>query len=244
MLRDRSDDFYGARLVADARLHLGSIMNGQFSEPFFSSMCRIIHYQFYLGYKTFEGKEIKLAGIKDFLYNFNYGLGLKASTVNVFCTNCAKLSLKDKSQSRYSIKFIEWLKRQDETFDFPTDVFEFRRVCNNAREVFRGNRREIWLRINLAKKLYREHPELLTEIGPEEKYHDIVDCCDAHGLYKKPKVIPARLYNDPSEKQLERLARSLSKMLSKDQKRALIAKMIELYRVEQEKNVDHITQDA
>ena len=90
MLKDRSDIFYGARLVADARLHLGAVINGGDGELFFTTMWKIIDNKFYLGYRTFDNREIKMGGVKDFIFNFHHGLGIKKVTLATFLANCAK----------------------------------------------------------------------------------------------------------------------------------------------------------
>jgi len=122
MLKDRSDEFYGARLVADARLHLGAIVNNESSEAFFVTMCKIIKNEFYLGYKTFTGKEIKLSGMKDFIFNSNYGLGIKRETMPTFLANCAKAAVKDKTQAQCAKRFVKWLGEQHDNTIYRTSI--------------------------------------------------------------------------------------------------------------------------
>jgi hypothetical protein len=238
MLKDRSDEFYGARLVADARLHLGAIMNGQYSEPFFVTMCKIISQEVYLGYKNFSGKQVKLSGIKDFLYSFHHGLGLKASTIDLFCLNCTKLALKDRSQSKYAFRFVDWLKKQDEKFVFPEEVFELRKIYAQISLEQRTDRKEKWRQLSLAKKIYSTNSELLSGIGAGKKYKNVVDCAEALGLLKKPRLIRQNLYNNPTERNLFLLAKQLSRILAPRERRCLIANMIEIYKAEQGENVD------
>lgn len=232
MLGDRTDTFYGARLVADARLHLGAIMNGQYSEPFFVTMCKITSQEVYLGYTTFTGKEVKLKGIKDFLYNSLYGLGLKASTIHVFLANCAKAAINDKTQTQYSMRFIRWLQKQDDIFAFPQEVFEYKRLRFFIVSRYRKRKSEMWLRLGMLASLYNQMPHLLQDVGPGRKYPDIVKCCEEHYIAEASKKLrPIELYKNPTLDQVHKLAEKLDERLDKLKKRALIAKLIELYKL-------------
>lgn len=235
MLKDKTDEFLGARLVADARLHLGAIMNNQYSEPFFTTMCRIIHYKTYLGYKTFTGKEIKLSGIKDFLYNSSYGLGLRPSTIHQFCANTCRLSLKDKTQTRNAVRFVDWLRTQDDKFVFPLEVFEYRRVRAQIDLATRADRKERWRQLKIAQKIYDNNPEIFFEIGEEKKYKNVVDCADALGLEKKPYIIRSNLYNNPTERNLQLFSKAIARVLTQEQQKVLIVNMIENCKLRQER---------
>lgn len=230
MLRDRTDEYLGARLVADARLHLGSIMNGQYSEPFFLTMCRIVHYKVYLGYKTFEGKKVELKGIKDFLYSAHYGLGLRRETINRFHANISRLAMKDKSQGKNALRFVDWLRQQDKEFYYPLEVFEYRRVVNEIDLLNPVNRTERWRQLRLAESLFIKHPEVLALIGADRKYKTVHDCADDLGLKKKKKVLRPYLYQVPTDVNLKRLAKQLCQMLELDEQKTLITNMISQYK--------------
>lgn len=232
MLGDRTDTFYGARLVADARLHLGAIMNGQYSESFFVTMCKITSQKIYLGYITFTGREIKLKGIKDFMYSSLYGLGLKTTTINIFLANCARVAINDKTQTQYSVKFMRWLQKQDDIFDFPQEIFEYKRLKLSIATKYRRRKSEMWLRLGMLTSLYNQKPHLLQHVGPDRKYPDIVKCCEEHYIAEASrKLKPIELYRNPTLTQVYKLAEKLDERLDKLKKRALIARLIELYRM-------------
>jgi hypothetical protein len=233
MLKDRSDPFYGARLVADARLHLGAIVNGEHSEAFYVTMCKIIKNEVFLGYKTFTGKDVKLAGMKDFLFNSHYGLGIKKPTLATFLANCAKAATKDRTQAQCAKKFSRWLCEQNEHFDFPQEYFEYRRIDGYIHTRYRNNRREKFRRLALLKRLYNQYPETLQQIGLGRKYKDVTDCAQDLGFWeKKQNLKPLALYKHPTILQVQDLAEALSKRLDRKKRRVLIAKLIEIYKSE------------
>lgn len=230
MLKDTSDEFYSARIVADARLHLGAIINGQYSEPFFVAMCKIMSNGIYLGYKTFGNRDVKLSGIKDFFFNSNYGLGLKRTDISQFLANCTKAALKDKSQSQYAFRFIRWLKEQDPVFDFPQEYFEYKRIKLAISKKCKKDKHEMWRQFYLAEKVYSQHPNLLSEIGVGRKYKDIVECCNKEGIQESSKTIRLELYSMPNIFQVHNIAKKLHDRLDSLHRKALIAKLIELYK--------------
>lgn len=237
MLGDIHDEFYKARLVADARLHLGMIMNGQYSEPFFIAMCKIMSHEAYKGYKTFAGKEVKLSGIKDFLYSTHHGLGLKPMTINTFLANCAKAAIHDKTQTQYSMKFIEWLKGQDSIFKFPQELFELKRIRSELSLKYKKGSKARVTRLNMLMQLYTQKPHLLQEVGHERKYEDIVKCCEEHDIYEvRQKLKPIKLYRNPTLEQVRELAALLSGRLDRLERRVLIASLIEIYKRDQQSN--------
>lgn len=232
MLGDRSDTFYGARLVADARLHLGAIMNGQYSEPFFVTMCKIMSQDVYLGYTTFTGKEVKLSGIKDFLYSSLYGLGLKPATINIFLSNCSKAAINDKTQTQYSMRFIKWLQAQDPIFAFPQELFEYKRLRYWVACKYKRRKSEMWLRLGLLLSIYNQKPHLLQDIGVNRKYPDVVQCAEENDISEVSKKLrPIELYKNPTVDQVRKLAEKLDERLDRRKKRVLIANLIELYRL-------------
>lgn len=245
MLGDKTDTFYGARLVADARLHLSTIMNGQYSESFFVTMCKITSQQIHFGYVTFTGKEIKLKGIKDFMYSSLYGLGLKPSTINLFLANCAKVAVNDKTQTQYSIRFMRWLQRQDDIFNFPQEIFEYKRLKLLIAVKYKKRKSEMWLRLGMLTSLYNQMPHLLQHIGEDRKYSDIVQCCEEYQIAEASKKLkPIELYRNPTLEQVYKLAEKLDdRLLDKFKKRALIARLIELYKASDSSDDSKIASD-
>ena len=56
----KKDPHYGALLIEEAKLHLGTVMAGQDSEPFFSAMLQIVEDRIYLKYTTLRNQEVEL----------------------------------------------------------------------------------------------------------------------------------------------------------------------------------------
>jgi hypothetical protein len=239
MLNDRKDDFYGARLIADARLHLGSVINGSKSEVFFVTMCKIVKNQFYLGYKTFGGRDVKMSGVKDFLFNSNYGLGIKKITLSTFLANCAKAGVEDKTQLQCAARFAKWLGEQNEGFDFPQEYFEFLRIKHYIEIRYKRKKREMFRRLAVLKRLYDQYPHLLERIGAEKKYGDVIDCAVDVGFLEKPlQVGSASLYKNTSDEQMKKIARKISDRFGKYKTRVLIASLIEVYKLKKEQERD------
>jgi len=227
MLGDPNDIFYPARLVADTRLHLSTIMNGQYSEPFYMNMCKIVELKIYLGYLTVKGKEIKLKGIKDFFFNVCYGLGIR--DYNQFIANLTKTCLKDKSRTKYALKFIEWLRKEDSSFNFPQELFEYRRLMISVRYMKRiSKKRQFWL-YSAVREMYEHHPHLLEKIGEDREYKTIEKCYFDNGLgHRKEKIKPIALYNEPTLAEVEQLADVLYDRLGGHKTKYLILKMLEI----------------
>lgn len=231
MLKDRGDEFYGARLVADARLHLGAVINNGESEVFFVTMCKIVKNNFHFGYKAFNNKDIKMSGMKDFIFNSSYGLGIKKATMAIFLANCIKAATKDRTQAQCAAKFVKWLGQQSDSFDFPQEYFEYRRIREYLNVRYRNKNREKWRRIALLQKLYHQYPDQLQHIGGERKYRDITDCAQDLGFWEKKQTLkPLALYKEPTILQVEDLAKKLSERLDRKKRRVLIAKLIEIYK--------------
>lgn len=245
MLGDKSDLFYGARLVADARLHLGTVINGEASEVFFVTMCKIIDEKVYLGYRTFTNKEIKLSGAKDFLFNVSYGLGIKRITLATFLANSAKAAVKDKTQQQCAVRFARWLAEQHEGFDFPQEFFEYLRIKYYLKKKYKNTNRDKYRRLYLLDKVYNQYPHLLEQVGADKKYKDIFDCAQDIGIWeRKKKLRPISLYINPTADQVRRLAEDLSLRLDRFERRTLIARLIEIYKQEAVDNGDQCDADA
>ena len=234
MLRE-DDIFYDARLVSEARLHLGSIINGQYSEPFFVAMCKIINRKTYLGYKTLRGIDVKMGGIFDFMFNFHHGLGMNKRNISTFLANCAKFAIQDKTQSKYAYRTVEWIRKQDARLDFPQSYSEYLRLSHSIKRSPRIARRQKSVMLHNLKKLYVMYPHLLEDIGPGRKFKDPVECCDHYSLRSQPQAVrPVTVFKDPSRAAIQKLARDLHDRLTDSGRRLLIANMITLYKIEQQ----------
>lgn len=230
MLKDKNDDFYGARLVATARLHLPSVMAKQKSPFFFEVMGEIIEKRIYRGYKSIKGKDVKLSGIKDFFFNYHYGLGIRDLPDFLGC--CAHLESRDNSKQKHARRFIDWLKKEDpESFAFPAPYWEYRRLMTALNEMkWAPDKKNRYY--GMMKKMYDTHPEILQDIGPGRKYESIPEAYKKEGYIIEPKRIKSiRLSQYPTYKEVEKLARELNSRLDKLKNRVLIAKLIEIYKI-------------
>lgn len=231
MLRDRSDDFYGARLVADARLHLGTVINGHSSEVFFATMCKIIDRKVFLGYKAFNGKEAKMMGVKDFIFNANYGLGIKKASLSIFLANCMKAAVQDKSQGQYAKRVARWLAKENESFDFPQEFFEYLRLFDQIKQTHKYGTANYWRAMQLLARLHNQYPMSLQHVGDGRKYKTVFDCAKDFTIWEKPeRLTPIKLYKHPTVVQVQELAENLSGRLDMKKRRILIASMIEIYK--------------
>jgi len=237
MQSSKDDIFYDARLVADARLHLSTVMNGQYSEAFFVTMCKILSRKTYLGYKTFTGKDVKLGGILDFIYNSNYGLGIKTNSINQFVSSCARVAIQDKTQSQYASKMISWLKNEDDRFDFPEEYFQYKRLRTCVRYMSSKNKLRKYEAISLLDMLYNGYPHLLKDIGAGRKFKDVFDCCDHYLLRNRRETLkPIKHLRFGTVEGCQIIAEKLYKRFERRHIRAMIAKLIELYKADQEKS--------
>jgi hypothetical protein len=237
MLGDQHDDFYDARLVADARLHLSTIMNGQYSEPFFVTMCKIMKRETYLGYKTFRGKDVKLKGIIDFFYSKHYGLGINQHSINLFLANCSQVAIEDKTQTQYAYRLITWLRGQDPRFDFPAEFFEYKRLCTVLRYMPKRLKKERWRQQKLLLMLYKSYPHLLKEIGSGRQFKNIVECCEHYKLCSQFETVRLiKFYKNPNAHAVKALAEDIHERLDKHKRRVLIATLIELYKRDDKEN--------
>lgn len=223
---NKGDPFYGAMLVEDARLHLGTVMAGQDSEPFFMTMLKIAEARVYLGYTTIRGKEVKLKGIKDFIHSVYYGLGVR--NLGEFILVVTKSALKERSKNRYAYKFIDWLKEQDEVFKFPESFFEYRRIIA---EITRNRRKKKFDKIidyRTVKYLYQMQPELLAEIGPGRKYKNVQECYYANGYGEKKEALkPIKVFKNPTNLQVEEVGRRLFQRFGSAKSRILALNLLE-----------------
>ena len=220
----KGDPFYGALLVENARLHLGTVMAGQ--EPFFMAMLKIAESKVYLGYTTIRGKEVKLKGIKDFIHSVYYGLGVK--NLGEFILAVTKSALKEKSKNRYAYKFIDWLKEQDQTFRFPESFFEYRRIVKSIALDRKKKKFHKILDYRTAKFLYQMQPDLLAEIGPGRKYKNVQECYYANGYGEKKQILkPIKVFRNPTNLQVEEVGKLLFERFGSAKSRVLALKLLE-----------------
>lgn len=222
----KHDPFYGAMLVESARLHLGTVMAGQPSEIFFADMLRIIDAKIYLGYKTLTNKDVKLSGIKDFIHNFHYGLGVK--DMAAFLCALTTAAVKERSAKRYGYKLIDWLKAADPVFDFPPALFHYRRLMTQINRKGRINdRSRIW-KLSIAKFFYLDHPHLLEQIGPGRKYKTVEQCYFEENFSEKRQSLkPVKMFSNPTIHQMDEVAEILFRRLGRGKARLLASKLVE-----------------
>lgn len=231
----KGDPTYAAMLVASARLHLGTVMTGQASEHFFSDMLRIIEGRFYLGYTTLQGKEAKLRGIKDFIHNVHYGLGVR--DMQTFLCAVAKAAYKEQSKARYGYRFIDWLKAEDPVFDFPRELFEYRRLVRATRFNRKLKRVEKMKEYNILRMFYQNHPHLLYHIGPGKKYPTPTHCYFGEGFSETRKTLkPIKLFRNPTVFQLSQTAEVLVNHLGPGRSKILVSQLIDC--IENRKTAD------
>jgi hypothetical protein len=225
----RSEE-HDAVLVANARLHLSNVVNGNMSELFFEAMEEIIKRKVYLGYTTINGRQARLGGVKDFFYNFHYGLGIK--NLPDFLATCARLDADGKSRDGQIRRFIQWLHEEDpDSFEFPDSYWEFRRL-RIAISKMSGPTEKKYHYLNLLKLIYLNSPDELKYIGPNRKYNSLPK---AYKEIIKPHVrkvlTPIKLFQYPTVSEIEKLARELYSRLDKYKTRILIARLIEVYKL-------------
>jgi hypothetical protein len=224
-MTDKDDPYYGALLIEEARLHLGTVMAGQDSEPFFVAMLKIVEIKAYLGYTTIKNKKVQLKGIKDFLQSVYYGLGIK--DFEGFIANVVKSSLKERSRNKYAHQFIEWLKEQDPVFCFPPEYFEYRRVNRMIFYNKRMQQRAKLLSYKWARFIYNTQPELLSMIGYDRKYKTVEACYYGEGFEEKRQILkPIKTYQNPTEFQIGQLADSLFERLGKAKTAVLASELL------------------
>ena len=190
-------------------------------------MMRIVEAKVYLGYKTLNGKSAKLSGIKDFIYNSHYGLGVR--DMQEFLCGVTEAAYKDDSRRKYGYQFIDWLREQDPTFRFPEEFFEYRRLMAMVVKVKHKTpiRRFGW-RVNVIKFLYREHPHLLSLINSDGKYKTIEECYFSEGIAEKMETIkPIKIYSNPTSPQLEKIAEVFYHKIGPAKTRLLAYKLIQ-----------------
>jgi len=222
----KQDPHYGAMLIEQARLHLGTVMAGQDSEPFFMAMLQIIEAKIYLSYTTLKNKEVKLKGVKDFLQSVYYGLGIK--DIEAFTANVAKSSLSEKSRNKYAHQFIEWLKTQDATFQFPPEYFEYRRIIKSIYYNKKIPKKKKALYYKWARFIYNTDPALLNDIGWDRKYLTVEACYYGEKFEEKQRILkPIKTYRNPTDFQLDQLADSLYVRLGYGKSRMLALKLME-----------------
>lgn len=226
---DKQDDFYDARLVQNARLHLPNVINGQSSPLFFEAMVEIVRRNVHKGYLTLKRRHIKLSGIKDFLHNYHYGLGIR--DIAGFLSACVDIDV-EKNRDRNRRVFLDWLRQEDpDSFEFPLHYWEFRRLVIGISKMSTSKDKK-FLYLSMLKIIYNTHPEILRFVGVGRKYRSIPEAYYKEGYMDRPKTLtPIKLYRHPTVKEIEELARNLNARLDKLKNRLLIAKLLDIYRI-------------
>lgn len=223
---NKSDPYYGALLVENARLHLGTVMAGQDSEPFFLTMLKIAESRVYLGYRNLRDKDVRLRGIKDFLYSVYYGLGIK--DMNEFLINVTKSALNERSKNKYAYKFIDWLKTQDELFEFPQEFFEFRRVVCEIHRDRKKHKIKKHFEYKTARFLYETVPHLMVNIGRGREYKSVSDCYYKLGYAEEKKSLSSvKIYQNPTKEQLAEAGSDIFEKLGPGRSRLLALELLE-----------------
>jgi len=201
-------------------------MAGQASEIFFSDMLRIAEAEVHLGYKTLKNKPAKLRGIKDFIHNVHYGLGVK--DLSTFLCAVSQAAYKENNSNRYGYQFIDWLRTQDPCFEFPEELFQYRRLAKSiAKKRNINSRKKMWL-FGVARFIYQNHPELLQQIGAGRKYANIEQCYFEEGFAEKKRVLkPIKIFRNPTNHQVHEMADILFERLGKGKTRVLIYRLLE-----------------
>jgi hypothetical protein len=238
-LGNKKSENYDAMLVDQARLHLSTVINGYMSELFFETMDEIIKRRVYLGYRTARGKDVKLSGIKDFFYNFHYGLGIK--NLPEFLSACAKIDSGGQSKGGEVRRFIDWLQKTDpKSFEFPDYYWELRRlrIAIAKMDVSKEKKNHY---ASMLRTICINEPESLIDIGYGRKYKSIPVAYDNIMQPEKRKILtPIKLFRCPTVAEVEELARQLYSRLDRYKTRVLIARLIEVYKLNDaiEKNAE------
>jgi hypothetical protein len=220
------DPFEGALLVQDAKLHLGTVMAGKASQPFFETMLKIVNSKVHLGYVDLMGRKAILRGIKDFISNVNYGLGVRDR--DAFMAAICRAAAKETGRERYGYNFIDWLKGQDSELVFPPHLFEYRRLTREiAKDKLAPKKRQFWL-YNALKAMYLSKPELVEQIGPGKKYKSIEQCYFEEGFSEKRETLePIKIFKNPTNLQVKQMAEILYKRLGGYKTKILVSALID-----------------
>lgn len=222
----KDDPLYDAMLVESVRLHLSKILGSTPSEIFFSDMLRIAERKVYLGYKTIRGKDVKLRGIKDFIHNVHYGLGVR--DMHSFLCGLTEAAIKDTSKSRYGYQLVDWLKDQDPVFDFPDELFQFRRLMRSISYDRKLRKNRKYFLYTVVRNIYRDSPSLLAEIGHDRKYKTIMECYLSECVIERVETLkPISLFRNPTNHQLKDVAEVLYTRLGRGKTRILILELLE-----------------
>lgn len=224
----KDDPLYDAMLVESVRMHLHKILNSMPSEIFFSDMLRIAERKVYLGYKTIKGKDAKLRGIKDFIHNVHYGLGVR--DMHSFLCGLTEAAVRDTSKSRYGYQLVDWLKDQDPVFNFPDELFHFRRLMRSIAydKRLKNHKNKKYFLYTVVRNIYRDAPSLLAEIGDGRKYKSVMECYLSECVVERIETLkPISLFRNPTNHQLKDVAETLYTRLGRGKTKMLILELLE-----------------
>ena len=244
LLGPKADDsLWRGRLVADTRLRLANIFGNKNDEKFFRNMYDIVKHKIHYGYRTVAGKDVELKGIKDFLYNKKYGLGVL--DIREFMLKMTKASLADKSEDEIVHRFLIWLKKQDKMFDLSPEYCEYKRLQMSLKQqqikkkIPDQKYKTSWgvYKYSVLKTIYRVRPELLQHIGEDRKFKDIEEAAFEAGIIafnKKPKCVSTiRFYDFYTKKDSIKLAKQIYAALGPVRSKQLIRNLLN-YQQQQE----------
>jgi uncharacterized protein YacL (UPF0231 family) len=220
-----ADLFYDARLVEETRLHLAVVLDGRYSEQFFYCFFKLIERKVYLGYYTFKNKKVELKGVIDFIFNKNYGLGLKG--IDQFVLAIADVMIYDETESQYARQIIKWLKKQSPLFKLPPKAYEFERLLSWVR--FRKQTGKVSNReIRIFIEIYNKYPEYLSDIGEGRKYKTFEQAGIASGIVTKIPGSNIRFNIDMTLDELKDVASKIYKLLGSERNCKLIELLIQI----------------
>jgi hypothetical protein len=236
------DEFWPSRIVAETRVYLASIYDGEFSENFYSNMLLIAEYEVYKGYKTAHGKDIKLKGIKDFLYNLHYGLGIR--NLQEFMLLISRLAVEDNSNMQYADRLLDWLRTQDPVFNFSRETWEYRRIVGALKKGKLGEKQpkkgigykrktgKDWKAFCYLKVLFHNHPGSLRDIGEGRKYRNVYEAALDHGviLHRNDKPI-LKIKAPGTSAEFELTAQHICDKLGARKAKVLLREMVEYIKI-------------
>jgi hypothetical protein len=223
------DEWWPKRIVAEARIHLASIYAGHFDENFYRCLCLIVNHRVYLGYRVKVDKEIKLKGIKDFLFSIHYGLGIE--DLVEFISITTRLAVEDKSSEKYARTFLRWIRHQDSIFALPPEAWEYKRIFTGlklqARKDIKAKKKPDNRMYAYLKTLYHCHPEVLIEIGKGRKYANVYEAVIDLGIAVKKERSIIRIARPENVEQITETAEALCKQLGLAVSKVFIRKMLD-----------------
>ena len=232
-------DLEAYRLVNETRLHLSTILRGEYSEGFFVNMCKIAKREYYLGYVNPIGKKVEMGGITNFFTNRSHGLGI--ADLQDFCAKINKVCVRDNSPQQFAVRFLEWLAKQSEYYSFPQEVYEYKRLIRDANRCGLGvkNKRHIYRAIGIIKFLFSAHPEVLEHIGIGRNYENVFEVGELYGHRTAKRTHKKlRMFKYQTTFQTKQTAEHLFQHLGVYHTKVLVSTLIDLLKEAQQKDAN------